>query len=248
MNKLAGFGIGLVLSVMIGCTSFAEGIDYSLPETVQKVQESLNEAGFDCGTPDGVAGEQTKNAITQYKVARGIGSGDAIDEDLLVSLGLLSLPLNEETAMEATVVAFTNRFATDVFTEDGNDYDSSKFHSFEDNYLEITAPGTWADMGEGVWHGEHLKMKVRDFGSELDISADVKTDKGNYVVFNISGSAPSYPDASVIEKESDFEKFFVVPSSLVENSDDDAEATNDEKNSGGSSDAVTPELKEITPH
>lgn len=39
---------------------------------VKKIQEKLNELGYDCGTPDGVAGKKTKAAIKTFQKDKGL--------------------------------------------------------------------------------------------------------------------------------------------------------------------------------
>ena len=43
---------------------------YTDKETVKAVQQALNEAGYNCGTPDGIAGKKTFAAIIQYRTER----------------------------------------------------------------------------------------------------------------------------------------------------------------------------------
>ena len=56
--------------------------------TYQKVQQKLNDIGFDCGEPDGLIGEKTRKAIADFREAYRLGSGDGIDRDLLKELGI----------------------------------------------------------------------------------------------------------------------------------------------------------------
>ncbi|HEX4694828.1 hypothetical protein [Sphingomonas sp.] len=53
-----------------------------------RVQEALNEAGFPCGTPDGVVGTNTRAAILAYRSEKGLTITPAITADLTLSLGL----------------------------------------------------------------------------------------------------------------------------------------------------------------
>ena len=57
-------------------------------ETYKKVQEALNESNFDCGTPDGLLGSKTREAVRAFRETYRIGSGDGIDEELLKRLGI----------------------------------------------------------------------------------------------------------------------------------------------------------------
>ena len=61
--------------------------DYDASVT-QQVQQKLNEAGFDCGMPDGVAGAKTEEAIRAFQESRNLTADGVISEELLESLGL----------------------------------------------------------------------------------------------------------------------------------------------------------------
>jgi len=65
-----------------------EPVYYTDAETVQKVQTALNEAGYDCGTPDGIAGSKTYEALHQYQEANGLTVQDHITDALLQSMGI----------------------------------------------------------------------------------------------------------------------------------------------------------------
>ena len=69
-----------------GGKELKEPVNYSDPAIVQKVQEALNAAGFDCGTPDGAAGAKTHEAIAAYQAANGLAETGEIDAALLESM------------------------------------------------------------------------------------------------------------------------------------------------------------------
>lgn len=71
----------MLFSAMLFCAS-AFATDYSNPEVIKQVQQALNEAGFDCGSPDGVAGSMTGSAIARYREANNLSAGTQIDEEL----------------------------------------------------------------------------------------------------------------------------------------------------------------------
>ncbi len=55
--------------------------------TVLKVQEMLNELGFDCGTADGFPGRKTENSIKNFQAMYGYAPQDGfIDDELLEQL------------------------------------------------------------------------------------------------------------------------------------------------------------------
>ena len=97
MKKL----ICLVLAVLLTLSAvsvFAEG--YTDKDTVKKVQQALNDAGYDCGTPDGAAGKKTKAAITSYQTDKGLTVTGVIDDELLLALGLTEAETDEEAPAE----------------------------------------------------------------------------------------------------------------------------------------------------
>ena len=79
--------IAIAAVVMAGClgTAPAAYAEYDAA-TVEQVQQALNDAGFDCGTPDGIAGEMTAAAIRAYEEANGLPADGEIDEELISKL------------------------------------------------------------------------------------------------------------------------------------------------------------------
>lgn len=55
------------------------------PAKVRQVQELLNEVGFRCGTPDGIAGRQTASSIERFQKMYGFDPADGIIDDQLVT-------------------------------------------------------------------------------------------------------------------------------------------------------------------
>lgn len=74
--------------IMMSTGVMASRIDYSGKDTIKIVQEKLNAAGFDCGTPDGIAGSGTATAIQKYREANGLTQGEAVDAELFNALTL----------------------------------------------------------------------------------------------------------------------------------------------------------------
>lgn len=55
-------------------------------ETIKEVQELLNDKGYQCGTPDGIAGKNTCSAIIKYKTDNNMEETSTINQELLNSL------------------------------------------------------------------------------------------------------------------------------------------------------------------
>ncbi len=57
-------------------------------QLVQKAQAMLNERGFDVGTPDGLIGPQTRQAISEFQRSAGIPVTGKVDKNLLKALDI----------------------------------------------------------------------------------------------------------------------------------------------------------------
>jgi len=66
----------------------ASPIDFADKNTITVIQTKLNEAGYDCGTPDGVAGAKTRQAIKDFRASKGLAEGETIDAELFNALTL----------------------------------------------------------------------------------------------------------------------------------------------------------------
>lgn len=81
------------LEMLQECAKKYPGVEFfkngASPETIKKVQEALNAAGFECGTADGKIGKNTRSAIKAYRKEFGLEEGDFIGDDLLESMGLI---------------------------------------------------------------------------------------------------------------------------------------------------------------
>lgn len=92
--------LAVILTVLILLASVsAFAAEYRDKPTVKKVQQALNDAGYDCGEPDGIAGKKTRKAITDYRSDKGLTVSGVIDDELLASLGI-SAETPEEPANE----------------------------------------------------------------------------------------------------------------------------------------------------
>lgn len=55
---------------------------------MKKVQKRLNELGYDCGTPDGIKGEKTTNAIKAFQKDKGLEPDGEVGPKTKEALGL----------------------------------------------------------------------------------------------------------------------------------------------------------------
>ena len=81
--------LALTLAIMLALSTLAAlAAEYTDSDTVTKVQQALNDAGYDCGTADGIAGKRTRSAISSYQADHELEDTGSIDDALLASLGL----------------------------------------------------------------------------------------------------------------------------------------------------------------
>jgi len=141
-----------------------------------------------------------------------------------------------ENAKRSAVVAITNSFASDVFAEDGNTYDVSKFHSYADTsgnvydyFKKVNSWGTWSAKNEQTWHADSLILEHSN-GTVANVALDVNFDGTNYVLSNITGtygnpgaSAGNSMDLSEIESGRNASIYLTVPAELIKNDRGQAE-------------------------
>lgn len=81
--------IALVLAALLALSMVAAlAAEYKDKATVKQVQQALNDAGYDCGTPDGSAGKKTKNAIKAYQADNGMAETGVVDDALLAAMNI----------------------------------------------------------------------------------------------------------------------------------------------------------------
>lgn len=90
LGAISHDGVEMTVSIRPDVIDFTslDDIEYTDIETVKKVQEALNAAGFECGTPDGLAGQKTADSIKAYQAANGLEENGKIKKELLDSMNI----------------------------------------------------------------------------------------------------------------------------------------------------------------
>lgn len=210
-------------------------IDFSNPDTIKIVQEKLNTAGFDCGTPDGVAGSGTKAAIQSFRETNGLENSEEIDAELFNALTLnkeqngfvkavceeADRNLGEGEKLD-DVTLYNNDLCLSVDLGDTSDSDVpaedialARVSSLTDAILEL-------DNFEHLW--ETITVDFGDLGEVVNGKDNIKDD-GN----------GKYFDSAKFELKKDVEA----------NSEGSEAPTAGDDAAAASSDGVTPEVKEF---
>ena len=101
------------------------GTQYTDGATVQIVQTALNAAGYDCGTPDGKAGEKTAAALREYQKSRGINVNGVITDELLEALGVAD-QVSDAAKKEAAKAEYSADYSYTTLARDPESYEGTK--------------------------------------------------------------------------------------------------------------------------
>ncbi len=113
----------------------------------------------------------------------------------------------KENAKKAIVVAMTNNFCPDVFTDDGNYYDPQKFHgiSYSGVYkFTIKSQGDWSYAGEKTWKVSEMHLYLKFHDLEVKINCTVTLDGDKYLLDDVKyvSASPNYIDSNDPSKTS----------------------------------------------
>ena len=110
-------------------------VQYSDQATVKLVQETLNAAGYNCGTPDGVAGKKTTEQINAYETAQGLTVNGVITDQLLESLGIAD-QLEEQAKAEADKASYSSEYTYEQLARNPDTYTGKKV-KFSGKILQV---------------------------------------------------------------------------------------------------------------
>ncbi|NLI22316.1 MAG: hypothetical protein GX418_12335 [Clostridiales bacterium] len=146
---------------------------------------------------------------------------------VLIPHALASDEFTQEIAQRAVIVAMTNCQSIDVFMDDGNHYDPSKFHSYADETeckMGVYEEGIWTAIGENTWHVENLKLVMIVYDTYLRITCDVTFDGADYILSNgtkiiaslkyLNSDDPSWQDIENIEPN-EYHPYLTVSPNLI---------------------------------
>lgn len=117
-------------------------VEYKDATTIRIVQQALNDKGYNCGNPDGVAGGNTTTAITQYQTENGITANGLVTDELLQSLGVVE-KVQEAVAAEASKNEYSSDYTYDQLARNP-DANKGKKVKFRGKVLQT------GDAGKGM--------------------------------------------------------------------------------------------------
>lgn len=197
MRKL----IATILTLMLLCHAIALAEVYTDSDTISKVQQALNDLGYDCGPADGIAGRRTTGAISQYQQDKGLDETGEIDDELLKSLKIQSEGTGDATK-KADLVASMDLSSIKVT----GDMDEPAFTNPEARY-EI-----WMDKTDG---SELLIYAMLDMNN--DEKNDIQSSGALYISHhtNISARGIAYGNVEYSLQYSPYGRVLIADASFL---------------------------------
>lgn len=184
------------------------GLQYTDAAVVRMVQEALNAAGFDCGTPDGQAGSKTRAALESYQREKGINVNGVITDELLEALGIAD-KIEEAAKLEASKAQYSSDYSYESLARNPNTYKGQK-GKFSGKVLQVMEGGTgyYSVMRLGIGGSYDNVMYIR-YDGDLLSSRILEDDwvtvygelTGVYTYESVWGNSITIPsmDADIVE-------------------------------------------------
>lgn len=102
-----------------------EATEYTDTTTIRIVQQTLNDAGYNCGNPDGVAGSKTIEAVTKYQTDKGLAVNGKVTDELLKSLGVEE-QVQDAIQKEASKGEYGSDYTYDQLARNPDTYNGEK--------------------------------------------------------------------------------------------------------------------------
>ncbi len=160
--------------------------EYHDRAVVRLVQQTLNNLGFDCGTPDGLAGSKTVNAIVAYQTQQGLPTDGIVTDALLQSMGIQD-QLDALLEREASKEQYSTDYTYEQLITDPESYIGYKVR-FTGTVLEV-ATGSTSYLRLGVNGDANTSIFVT---YEADAIAQEVPQYATVTVYGMAFSTYSY--------------------------------------------------------
>lgn len=110
-------------------------VEYKDATTIRIVQQALNDAGYNCGNPDGVAGGKTTEAVTKYQTDKGLAVNGQVTDELLQSLNVVE-KVQDAVQKEASKAEYSSDYTYDQLARNPDTYKGQKM-KFTGKVLEV---------------------------------------------------------------------------------------------------------------
>ena len=100
-------------------------VEYKDATTIRIVQQALNDAGYNCGNPDGVAGGKTTEAVTKYQTDKGLTVNGLVTDELLQALNVVD-KVQDAVQKEASKGEYGADYSYDQLARNPDTYKNQK--------------------------------------------------------------------------------------------------------------------------
>ena len=100
-------------------------VEYKDATTIRIVQQALNDAGYNCGNPDGVAGGKTTEAVTKYQTDKGLTVNGQVTDELLQALNVVE-KVQDAVQKEASKGEYGGDYSYDQLARNPDTYKNQK--------------------------------------------------------------------------------------------------------------------------
>ncbi len=135
------------------------GTVYTDKAVVKVVQEALNAAGYNCGTPDGIAGSKTGEAISAYEKEKKLNVNGVITDELLDSLEIAD-EIKEAAEKEAKKANYKSDYSYEQLARNPD--------SYEGDLVKFTGKVLQAESGSSI---NYLRLAINsDYNTVLFVT------------------------------------------------------------------------------
>lgn len=100
-------------------------VEYKDATTIRIVQQALNDVGYNCGNPDGVAGGKTTEAVTKYQTDKGLTVNGLVTDELLQSLNVVE-KVQDAVQKESSKNEYSSDYTYDQLARNPDTYIGQK--------------------------------------------------------------------------------------------------------------------------
>ena len=140
-------------------SSYTVAADNFSSDQIKAVQQALNEAGYNCGTVDGLAGRKTKEAIKAFEKDHALTEDGVIDQVFLNALGVSFFRHAEPEGLVWRNVTLGIQYEAQKGSAFFDTDEILEYNEVDDDFLSVTDMDSWMD--EHWWTEMFVNVRRR---------------------------------------------------------------------------------------
>lgn len=151
------------------------------PDMMRDVQRSLGAKGYNAGTPDGVYGASTEQALRKFQRDQKLSATGQLDTQTLAALGLTGGTASSRSSSYTPTSQRQGAMATPSHLS------SNQVRSIQQN---LTDRGYDSGRPDGVW-GPNTQQALRSFERDQNLQADGRPDPQTLAALGVESGSPA---------------------------------------------------------